>query len=319
MYFARNYPAYFERMKGTAVAFGLPFEDDQYDFTGLWQSFMPAPACSAVFYPGSSTENGHSVLSRNYDFITGTLRGTPPQPGEMAAMARPYLIEIHPDRGYASLAMSAFDILGGVLDGVNSEGLTVSILDDGTAEEVGRDASNEVGFHEIQSVRYLLDNCKNIDEAKAALLSLKHYYVLTPCHYIVGDRSGRSFVFEFSPVRNRCFILDGKGPQCLTNHLIGRPVKGREYSVARYQKLVAATTAKVKFSLVDMRDINASVAIPPVAARPGVNRTLWYALYDLEDRSLNISFYLGEKPDPADPKRVIFSYSGPKYVISKVR
>jgi len=121
-YFARNYPAYFERMKGTAAVFGLPFEDDQYDFSGLWQSFMPGPACSAVFYPGSSTENGHSVLSRNYDFITGTLQGTLPKPGEMAAMARPYLIEIRPDKGYASLAMSAFDILGGVLDGINSEG-----------------------------------------------------------------------------------------------------------------------------------------------------------------------------------------------------
>jgi len=112
LYFARNYPAHIERMKGTAAAFGLPFEDDQYDFSGLWQSSMPAPACSAVFYPGSSTENGHSLLSRNYDFITGTLRGTAPKPGERAVMARPYLIEMHPNKGYASLAMSAFDILG---------------------------------------------------------------------------------------------------------------------------------------------------------------------------------------------------------------
>jgi len=317
MYFARNYPAYFERMKGTAAAFGLPFEDDQYDFSGLWQSFMPGPACSVVFYPGSSTENGHSVLSRNYDFITGTLQGTLPKPGEMAVMARPYLIEMHPDKGYASLAISAFDILGGVLDGINSEGLTVSILEDGTAERVGREASDEVGFHEIQSVRYLLDNCKNVDEAKAALLSLKHYYTLTPCHHIVGDRFGKSFVFEFSPVRNRCLITDGKGPQCLTNHVIGRPVKGGENSVERYQKLVTATTAKMKFSLADIRDISASVAIPPVASRPGVARTLWYALYDSEARSLNIRFYLGEKPDPADPKKVILSYSEPKEFILK--
>jgi predicted choloylglycine hydrolase len=217
MYFARNYPAYFERMKGTAAAFGLAFEDDQYDFSGLWQSFMPGPACSAVFYPGSTTENGHSLLSRNYDFITGTLRGTAPKPGEMAVMARPYLIEMHPNKGYASLAMSAFDILGGVLDGVNSEGLTVSILDDGTAEAVGREAGDEVGFHEIQCVRYVLDNCKSAEEAKAALLLMKHYYTLTPCHYIVGDRFGRSFVFAFSPIRNRSLITEGKGPQYLTN------------------------------------------------------------------------------------------------------
>jgi len=319
LYFARNYPAHIERMKGTAAAFGLPFEDDQYDFSGLWQSSMPAPACSAVFYPGSSTENGHSLLSRNYDFITGTLRGTAPKPGERAVMARPYLIEMHPNKGYASLAMSAFDILGGVLDGVNSEGLTVSILDDGTAEAVGREAGDEVGFHEIQCVRYLLDNCKSAEEAKAALLYMKHYYTLTPCHYIVGDRFGRSFVFAFSPIRNRRLITEGKGPQCLTNHLIGRPVKGREWSVARYQKLAAATTAKTKFSLAEIRDINASVAIPPVAARPGVNRTLWYALYDCDARSLNIRFYLGEKPDPADPKKVIFSYSEPKEFVLSTR
>ncbi|MBM3748448.1 MAG: linear amide C-N hydrolase [Acidobacteria bacterium] len=318
-YFARNYPAYFDRMKGTAAAFGLPFEDDQYDFSGLWQSFMPGPACSAVFYPGSTTENGHSLMSRNYDFITGTLRGTAPRPGEMAVMARPYLIEMHPNKGYASLAMSAFDILGGVLDGVNSEGLTVSILDDGTTEGVGREPGDEVGFHEIQCVRYVLDNCKTADEAKAALLSLKHYYTLIPCHYIVGDRFGKSFVFEFSPIRNRCLITDGKGPQCVTNHLVARPVKGREWSVARYQKLVTATTAKTKFSLAEIREINASVAIPPVAARPGVNRTLWYALYDCDARSLNIRFYLGEKPDPADPKKVILGYSEPKEFVLRTR
>ena len=32
--------------------------------------------------------------------------------------ARPYLLELHPDRGYASIAMVSYDMLSGVLDGM---------------------------------------------------------------------------------------------------------------------------------------------------------------------------------------------------------
>jgi len=319
-YMAKNYPILHERMKGVAAAYGLNIADDSYDFSGLFQPQMAAPGCSVTFYPASATENGHNILSRNYDFTTGDTTGRRPQKGRSAMMARPYLFEIHPDQGYSSLSLCAFEYLGGVLDGINSEGLVVSILaEEESVERVGSEAGSEVGMHELMSMRYLLDNCRNVEEAKEALLSLKHYYSFIPCHYIIGDRSGKSFIFEFSPARNRNHIIDGNGPQCVTNHLVFRhqkveefPETGLNWSMRRYKMLDESLRAKPKFTLEEIAAINARVAVPPNAPgnpemAPG--RTLWYAQYDLENRTLAVKFYVGEKPDPENEKRAVLEYS----------
>ena len=322
-YMAKNYPEMHERMKGVAWSFGLDITDDSYDFTGLWQPHAILPACSVVFFPVGYTENSHSILSRNYDFTTGDFTGRKPQEGGLAVMARPILFEIHPDQGYSSLSLCAFDYLGGVLDCINSEGLVVAILaEEESVGKIGREPGDEVGMHELMGMRYLLDNCKNVEEAKEALLSLKHYYSFIPCHYIIGDRSGKSFIFEFSPNRNRSYIIDGDGPQCVTNHLVFLHQNVEEFmetdlnwSMRRYKMLYESIKAKEKFTLEEIAAINAHVAVPPNApenpqAAPG--RTLWYAQYDLQDLTLTVKFYLGEKPDPENEKKVVLEYSPQK-------
>ncbi len=328
-YMARNYPILLERMKGLAAAYGLDFSDNSYDFSGLFQPQMAPPGCSVTFYPANHTENGHNILSRNYDFITGDITGSRPQEGRLAMMARPILFEIYPDKGYSSLSLCAFEYLGGVLDGINSAGLVVSILaEEESGNKVGREPSNEVGMHELMGMRYLLDNCKNVEEAKEALLSLKHYYSFIPCHYIIGDKTGKSFIFEFSPTRNRSYLIDGDGPQCITNHIVFHHQKVEEFpetdmnwSMRRYKMLDDAIKTKEKFTLGEIAVNNARVAVPPNAPgnpqfAPG--RTLWYAQYDLENLTLTVKFYLGEKPDPENEKRVILEYSSPKmYVLKK--
>jgi penicillin V acylase-like amidase (Ntn superfamily) len=240
-------------------------------------------------------------------------------------MARPILFEIHPDQGYSSLALCAFEYLGGVLDGINSEGLAVSILaEEESLQKVGREPGNEVGLHELMSMRYLLDNCKNAEEAKEALLSLKHFYSFIPCHYIVADKTGKSFIFEFSPNRNTSYIIAGDGPQCVTNHLVfhhlkieALPEEDPGSSFSRYKILDESTKEKRAFSLAEIAAINSLVAVPPRVSRgdhaPG--RTLWYALYDLDERTLTVQFYLGEKPDPEDVSKTILNYSSPKTFI----
>ena len=322
-YMARNYPILYERMKGVAAAYGLNIAKDSYDLTGLFQLQMAAPGCSVTFYPAGHTQNGHNILSRNYDFTTGDITGRQPREGRLAMMARPILFEIYPDQGYSSLSLCSFEYLGGVLDGINSEGLVVSILaEEESVQKFGREPGNEVGLHELMSMRYLLDNCKNVEEAKEALLSLKHYYSFIPCHYIIGDLSGKSFIFEFSPNRNRSYILDGDGPQYVTNHLVFHHQKMDELpkddpgaSLRRYKILDEAIKSKKKFNLEEIAAINARVAVPPNApGNPGFapGRTLWYAQYDLEELTLSVKFYLGEKPDPQNEKKVILEYSPTK-------
>jgi len=324
IYMSKYYPIHYDRMRGLADAYGLDITDNSYDLSGLFQpQFQPTtarPGCSVIFYPDSVTENGHSILSRNYDFITGDINGRRPQNSGQALMSRPYIFEIHPDKGYSSLSICAFEYLGGVLDGINSEGLVVSILSESESpQKVGMEPGNEVGVHELMCMRYLLDNCKNVEEAKEALLFLKHYYCFIPCHYIIGDRSGKSFIFEFSPARNKSCIIDGNGPQFVTNHLVFLhqkveefPETGLNWSMTRYKMLNESIKAKTKFSLEDIAAIADGVSIPlnaPGNPERAWNRTLWYAQYDADNLTLTVKFYLGEKPDPEKEKMVVLEYS----------
>jgi len=322
-YMKINCPIMYDRMRGVAAGYGLNFNDDAYDFTSLPYNFSGIPGCSVVFYPKDYSKNGHNILSRNYDFTTGNFQNRYPKGDELPVMSRPYLIELHPDQGYSSMALHCFDLLSGVIDGINVEGLTVAILAEGESiGKFGLEGSNEVGLGELSAMRYLLDNCKNVEEAKEAMLSLKHFYGFIPCHYIIADQSGKSFIFEFSPNRNRSYIMDGQGPQCITNHLVFHHLeienvadKDPGDSFRRYKTLDNASTEKKKYSLEEMEAINNRVAVSPKAYRhpeyaPG--RTLWYAQYDINDRTLTVRFYLGEKPDPKDESKMICEYSKPQ-------
>jgi predicted choloylglycine hydrolase len=319
-YMARNYPILHERMRGIASAFGLSVDDDRFDFSSIILFPTGPPGCSAVFYPGTHTASGHGILSRNFDFTTGTITGRRPAGDETPVMSRPFIFELYPERGYASLAVCAFDLVGGVLDGINEKGLVVAIFgDDDTVMRHGVHPSNGIGFHELMSMRYLLDTCGSVAEAKEALLLAKHIYVFVPCHYLIADRSGESFLFEFSPYRHDTYIIDGNGPRCVTNHLVSLYPNIEEFpdsvmidTFDRYRVLHDAVTAKSRFTLDEITAINAAVATTGMAfdspdRAPG--RTLWHALYDTEDLSLRVKFYLGDRPDPEGGGGKIAEYS----------
>ena len=84
---------------------------------------------------------GHRPEGRNYDFSIGSMAEFVrlPLPAEARdslrpIMSEPYIMVWHPtDGGYATLAVHAFDLLAGALEGINSAGLVVSILADHTA------------------------------------------------------------------------------------------------------------------------------------------------------------------------------------------
>ena len=93
-----------------------------------------------------------------------------------------------------------------MLDGINSEGLTVALLgDDETVEKYSREPAglDAAGLGELQMPRLLLDTCATAEEAKEALLMTKKSYSFNPVHYLVADRHGKGFVWEYSQHRNR--------------------------------------------------------------------------------------------------------------------
>jgi hypothetical protein len=322
-YLARNYPALLERMRGVAAACGKALDDDAVDFGSLGYARMRA-GCSVVYYPPGLTADGKGVVSRNYDFSTGTLFGTRPEPGTLPATARPYVVELYPDRGYASIALYSYDLLSGVLDGMNSEGLTVALLaDDELAGKFPMEPARDgVGLGVQQVLRYLLDTCADVEQAKEALLAAKQFYEAIPCHYLVADRHGKAFVWEYSQAHNREFIVENPGKALVTtNFSLHRYLEGgappspeRARAVCpRYCALaegVARQPGKVTADFIkqNQRAVDATRPAPPGGSRPP-GRTLWHALYFPEEGRMQVSFYLRDEAENGRTKVVRSDYT----------
>lgn len=308
-------PILFDRMRGVAAAFGRRIDDEAFNFGGLWYFQGLRAGCSVVYYPPGLTASGRSVVSRNYDFTTGTLMGERPPPGELPCTARPYVIEMHPDKGYASLAICSYDLLSGVMDGINSEGLTVALLADDELmakfpmEPAGSDA---VGLGVVQMLRMLLDCCATADEAKELLLMTKQYYEIVPVHYLVADRHGKSFVFEHSQTRNREHVIENPGkPLVTTNFSLHRHLDGKTPPSAQKSKEIcprycriaerlAGESGKLTAEIIKETHKTADLVEPsPSGTKRPPHRTLWHALYFPEERKMQVSFYLRDEA-PAD-------------------
>lgn len=318
-YFERNYAVHFSRGAGAAEAFGQNFTTTTSDVFAAWLNIDIAPACSTVYYPPAHTASGHAILSRNYDFTTARfsqISRLPGMPDGRPFTSDVYVIEVYPDQGYPSLYVTCYDLVGGAMDGVNSEGLSVALLADDTGS-LREPAGTQAGLHEVQIVRYLLDTCATVDDAKCALLAAKQYYSHTPTHYIIGDRSGRSFIWEYSRAHNKEYITDGtEQPQIITNHPVHKyktlesmpeetDPRSSYFRMRRLAQRIAE--AKEKLSTDWIKETNLCVASQVSKAQPRgavVGRTLWHALYDSTDKSMEIDFYLGDdESSPTQQKR----------------
>lgn len=317
-YIERNYPILHDRMRGVATAFGKRLEDDAWNWSEIGFTELRA-GCSVVYLPPRATTFGSGVVSRDYDFTTGSLGFGFLEPGMLHPTARPYVVEMHPDRGYASVALVAYDLLSGVLDGMNSEGLTVTLaMDDEVFSKQATDPTRgpTAGLGELQTLRMLLDTCGNVAEAKEALLQAKQYYAFVPVHYLIADRFGNSFIWEFSQVRNREYIIESQAkPLVMTNFTLhrrstdGRPptVEQAKAVCRRYcaltEQLAQGGAVSVERLKQAHRTVDAELPKSAEPHRPPV-RTLWHALYYPEDRRLQVSFYLRDEEVPGQPNKV---------------
>jgi predicted choloylglycine hydrolase len=328
-YVETHYPALFARMQGVAAEFGKKLDDDSLNFSGLWYLWgsQARAGCSVVYYPPGTTATGAGIVSRNYDFTTGTARGTRPAPGELPVTARPYVVEMYPDRGYASIALCAYDFLSGVVDGMNSEGLTVALLADDELHEKfhmeptgGGDTA--VGLGVLQTQRFLLDTCATVEEAKEALLLTKQYYEVLSVHYLIADRHGKAFVWEHSHAHNKEYVVENEGkPLITTNFSLHRYLEGQSPPSAEHARKVCerycaltkgiekhSGKVSVEFIKQNQKAVDAvRPAAPSSGQAPG--RTLWHALYFPEERKMQVSFYLHDEAgsEPRGKPRIIRS------------
>lgn len=307
-YLSKNYPVHYSRMKGMANAYGEDIENTAYDFT-CFGNPLGIYACSAVFYPPEFTETKTGILSRNLDLPVisfSEMINAEKVADEPPAMSKLYVIEIYPDKGFSSLVNLSFELYGLGLDGINSEGLTVTHLyaDQVNASSYKPSAEYGIGINEMLTVQFLLDSCKTVDEAKELLLCNKHFYLLLPTHFLIADKNGNSFVWEYSPEHNKEYIIDNNSEiQIITNFLLHQypnPMnfpksKDRSCPFDRYKMLARAIKdEKGKISTNKMKEINSKVFISDdlFAEEPHfAERTIYHNLYDTLNNSMEISFY----------------------------
>ena len=314
----RNYPILLERLRGVLAAFGKSIDEDAWDLSGLGFTDLHA-GCSVAHLPRVATANGKSVVSRDYDYSTGNLMFGFLPPGMLHPTARPYLVEMHPDRGYASIAMVAYDLLSGVLDGINSEGLTVTLAMDDDLRMAGAEPVLEpgVGLGELQTLRMLLDTCATVEDAKEALRATKQYYQFVPVHYLIADRNGDAFIWAYSGQHNKELIIETPGePLVMTNfsfykHLAnGKPPSAEEARNDKVCPRYAFLRDKLSAQGLDDQQIRAFHEKVDAQAAPAANpnrppiRTFWHAFYYPEDRKVRVSYYLKDEPIPGDDRHI---------------
>jgi hypothetical protein len=320
-YMQRNYPILLDRMNGVAKSYGLSPTDNTYVTSGLYYDIAPF-ACSAVFFPSNFTTNGHNLIGHNVDFHTATMRemiGMKKVEGEHNLYSRNFVMEFYPDKGYPSIVIGAIDLLNGFQGGMNSKGLIVTMLEDDLAtpnthaNPVGDDVG---GLNMLQLCRLILDTCATVDEARTAILNNKLIVAFLPAHLQIADLSGKSFIFDTAPGDLSYHYTENDGkPQVITNHAVflypdtkkfpTYTSKGTYNTFYRYVQLSNyVKNHQGKFSPANVNEAMSlayahTTDIAERSVGPLPHRTLWNVLYDINERSLEVKFYL--KDGPIDP------------------
>jgi hypothetical protein len=306
----RTWPEHYDRMEGIADALGVDVLDDAVNVVDL--AALPLrPGCSVLWCPPGCADDGHARLGRNFDFRTDSafdVIGIPSEVAQPAMMSAPYLIETHPTEGLASVVISACDVTG-CFEGINEAGVAVALLADDESTDLHPTLQYQAGLHESQVARFVLDQCRDVDDAIEALRCAKQYDNMFTCHYVVADRHGGAFVWERDSHNVEHVVRAGDAPMCVTNYLMHRypsleslphddpnrqgayPFAANMYERARVLHRRAAGASLSAAAIETAMD---EVAIPQETVGA---RTLWRTTFDLEARSLSATFYLGDAAD----------------------
>lgn len=166
-------PGLWEELHGLADGLEWRLSDVIHEYGGYQQSWKKS-GCSAMM--------SDSYYARNYDYHPKTYDGR--------------FVLWQPEHGYASIGFAQRII--GRMDGMNEHGLAVGY------HFVNR-VSPDDGFICCSIARFILDSCKNTEEAVEVLQSLPHRHSF---NYSFADATGKRAVIEGS----------AKGAVRLINH-----------------------------------------------------------------------------------------------------
>ncbi len=324
----KNYRAFHERMKGVSNAYHYNGDKTQ-DASFLPYDLGGNVKCSAVFFPASSTETKHNMFIRNFDWNPG-----------LPMFSRVYVMELYPTLKnneekpqYPSIVIGGLDLLNGVIDGINSQGLMISALQDQTI-----DTKHDKGIEDIETIeglsifqvmRCILDTCTTVEDAKNILKSIdKIDMIIVPLHLMIADSTGNNVVFEMSldsegklTVKNFVTRSENNSPRIITNHSLKKyeiqnppeyhydPIYHDDpyNTFLRYDRLKNALPKRI-----DLWDIIGTVTAKGIEYETQLPvRTMWIVLFDLNDKVIKVKFYKGDdrEGNPTFSNEYSFNFS----------
>lgn len=159
----------------------------------------PLLGCSAFAASGAATPGGHLIIGRNFDFEG-------PEPFD-----RDKAVIFFREKGRIPLVSVAWAGMGGVVTGINAEGVFVSINAARTEDKGG------VGMPVEILVREILGQAHNLEDV---VRLVRETPIMVPDFYLVGDgKTGESIVIERSPKRTEVRRAVGS-VSLLTNHAL---------------------------------------------------------------------------------------------------
>jgi len=338
-YMEKNCPPLSERMTGIAKAYGLSADNDTYDTTTLPYD-AGSLACSIIYFPPENMVSGNALASRNTEWylvpVDVYLNMSDNSTGNAVA-SRDFIMEIYPDQGYSTIAISMND-LNSVMDGLNSEGLGIAMLEDissvpGQTLPAG---ARDCGINNLQIARLILETCRTVEEAKIAFLNNKLFFTAIASHYMIYDSRGNSTIVEWNTTSGNVIFTDGSPgkPNIMTNHPIYLYTKYSLKDLPRESNLIPyndpydsfrryitlsnftniTKSQEGRFTEMQAADALSAVSANTVIAAEGAMRplpinTIYHVLTDLTNKSMKVKFYIMNGPiDPETGKNTsIFS------------
>jgi predicted choloylglycine hydrolase len=275
-------PALWEEMHGLAEGLEWRLWDIIHEYGGYQQSWKKS-GCSALM------KNG--IYGRNYDYHPKTYDGR--------------FVLWQPEKGYAHIGFAQRII--GRMDGMNEHGLALGY------HFVNR-ISPEDGFICCSIARFILDSCRNVQEASELLQELPHRHSF---NYSMTDARGTSAVVEGSA--KGAVILNNDEGVCTNHFRSADKLKENRHkiieSTARMEKLVKYRKQSENAGDIYriLNDLDKGIAKTDYGNWSG---TIHSAVYDT--RSLQVLAGIG--PD-AKPAAVSFSdwLKGERFRIKKLR
>ncbi|MCR5171630.1 MAG: linear amide C-N hydrolase [Treponema sp.] len=244
---------------------------------------------------------GGKIFGRNFDYSNGTavVVHTKPTDGGYESVSTSYPYFLTGNRTWTPTNNVETDaiIVGTIfvpMDGMNTEGLYVSILEAGDYETTAQTDANKNNIQTTVAVRYLLDKASSVDTALELLDNFNMYSVHgTAYHFALADKTGKSVVVEY--INNEMKVTDTK---VVTNHYLtensGKTAPASDDdSLLRYNNAnKAGNDAEWNMSPVQMKDALKVTGAKQYADENSTHVSIWSAIY--EPSAKKVSYFFRE-------------------------